>query len=190
MPRVGLSRQQVVEAAARLVDEEGADALSLTRLATQLGVRTPSLYNHIGGLDDLRRALGLRVADALAEVGRQAAMGKAGLDALIAVADAFREEVKAHPHTYAYGQVARPDDEEWSRRSWRAVEPILAILAGYGIEGEEAIHAARSLRAAIHGFVMLEIAGGFGLDVDVDESYRALVALLDAGLSRSGKPAV
>ena len=109
-------------------------------------------------------------------------MGRAGRDALVAVGDAFRRVVKAHPATYALAQVARNDDEEWKRRTWAGVEPVLAILVGYGIEGEAAIHAARSLRAATFGFVTLELAGGFGLAEDPDDSYRYLVETLDAGL--------
>ena len=182
MPRVGLSKQRVVDAAARMVDSEGLAALTLNRLAAELGVRTPSLYKHIGGLEDLRRELGLRAADIVAEACRSAAMGRAGRDALVAVGDAFRRVVKAHPATYALAQVARNDDEEWKRRTWAGVEPVLAILVGYGIEGEAAIHAARSLRAATFGFVTLELAGGFGLAEDPDDSYRYLVETLDAGL--------
>src|SRR5260221_8231667 len=43
--RAGLDRSTVVEAAAKLVDEEGIEQLTLGRLAERLGVRTPSLYN-------------------------------------------------------------------------------------------------------------------------------------------------
>ncbi|MGZ3638658.1 MAG: TetR family transcriptional regulator, partial [Ktedonobacterales bacterium] len=49
--RVGLDQEAVIQAAADLVDAEGLDALSLARLAEKLGVRTPSLYNHISSLD-------------------------------------------------------------------------------------------------------------------------------------------
>src|SRR5919108_4531499 len=55
--RVGLDQATVVEAAARLVDEEGIDQLTLGRLAERLGVRTPSLYNHVAGLPGLKRDL-------------------------------------------------------------------------------------------------------------------------------------
>ncbi|MGZ3714794.1 MAG: TetR family transcriptional regulator, partial [Ktedonobacterales bacterium] len=55
--RAGLDQEAVIQAAADLVDAEGMDALSLARLAETLGVRTPSLYNHISSLDGVRHAL-------------------------------------------------------------------------------------------------------------------------------------
>ncbi|MDX6723503.1 MAG: hypothetical protein QOD73_1907, partial [Solirubrobacteraceae bacterium] len=63
-----------------------------------------------------------------------------------------------------------------------AVEVMLAILRGYGLEGDEAIHGARALRSALHGFVSLEVAGGFGLPVALDESFDRMVAALARGI--------
>ena len=57
--RMGLAKASVVEAAAKLIDEEGIAQLSLGHLAERLGVRTPSLYNHIAGLPGLKRDLSL-----------------------------------------------------------------------------------------------------------------------------------
>jgi hypothetical protein len=56
------------------------------------------------------------------------------------------------------------------------------VLRGYGIEGEDALHATRMIRAALHGFVLLEAVGGFALDLSVDESFTRLIATLDRGL--------
>jgi Tetracyclin repressor-like, C-terminal domain len=63
------------------------------------------------------------------------------------------------------------------------VEPILAVLRGYTLEGEPAIHAVRAIRSALHGFVSLEREGGFGLPIDIDDSYNNLVTMLAAGLA-------
>jgi hypothetical protein len=64
----------------------------------------------------------------------------------------------------------------------RALQPVLAVLAGYGLQGDAAIHAARTLRSALHGFVELERLNGFGIDVDLDRSYGWMVAALSAGM--------
>ena len=63
-----------------------------------------------------------------------------------------------------------------------AVDVVLAVLRGYGLEGDDAIHAARAVRSALHGFVALEAAGGFGIPVDLDESYARMVRALARGL--------
>ena len=76
--RVGLDQATVVEAAAKLVDEEGLDQLSLGRLAVHLGVRTPSLYNHVAGLPGLKHDLALFCSRAACGIWRQWMRASAG----------------------------------------------------------------------------------------------------------------
>jgi AcrR family transcriptional regulator len=179
MPRAGLDRDRVVTTAAALADERGLSALTLSGLAERLGVRPPSLYAHVGGLDELRRELAADGTRRLSEKLADAAAGRAGSEALAAIADAYRAFAAAHPGRYAALQPAG-DREDPSAR--RIVSLLVAVLEGYGYAGEDAIHAVRAVRAALHGFVTLERDGGFGLAVDIEESFHRLVALLDDGL--------
>lgn len=183
--RRGLTGQVVVDAAAAVVESEGTSALTLSRVARELGVKPPSLYNHVAGLETLRRDVALLAIEDLGTRLGTAAMGRTGRDALRAIAADFRAYASAHPGLYELTTRARPDDEEYATASMRPVEPILAILRGYDLDEEEAIHAARTLRAALHGFVSLESIGGFGLDVDVDESFAWLVERLADALESS-----
>ena len=77
----------------------------------------------------------------------------------------------------------RTDDEEHTAASQEALDVVFAVMRGYGIEGADAVHAIRALRASLHGFVALEAAGGFGMPEDVDESFRRLVDGIDASLA-------
>ncbi len=170
-----LTKDAVVDAAVAVVDAEGVGELTLSRVARALRIKPPSLYNHVDGLDALRREVALR---AIADLGHrlgEAAMGRAGREALHAIAAEFRTYANAHPGLYELSARARPDDAEYAAASMRPVEPVLAILRSYDLEGEAAIHAARGLRSALHGFVSLENLGGFGLDVDVEASFSWLV---------------
>lgn len=189
MPRAGLDADAVVDAAARLADAEGLEAVTLARLAAVLGVRAPSLYAHVDGLEDLRRRLGARGARELAEALARAAAGRAGSDALHAVADAYRAYAHAHPGSYAAAQRSRElsRSAEAAAAAGASVEVVLAVLRGYGLEGDDAVHATRVIRAALHGFVVLEAVNGFAIDLPVEESYRRLVAALDAGLRSSAE---
>jgi hypothetical protein len=64
------------------------------------------------------------------------------------------------------------------------------VLRGYGLDGDDLIDATRAVRSAVHGFVALEIAGGFGLPQDVDRSFDRLIEMLDKGLqNRVAAPA-
>jgi AcrR family transcriptional regulator len=182
MPRSGLDAEAVVTAAAALADADGLAGLTLARLAATLGIRTPSLYAHVDGLDDLRARLGARGARALAACLQAGAAGRARGDALRAVAHAYRAYAHAHPGTYAAMQIVS-DSEEFEAAGTEIVGLIVAVLRGYGLEGEPAIHAVRAIRSALHGFVSLEREGGFGLPVAIDDSFDALLTMLDAGLA-------
>jgi len=183
MPRAGLSTAAVVAAAADIADAEGLDRLTLARVAAAAGVRTPSLYNHVESLDDVRRRVALLALRDLADALRDAAVGRAGDDALAAMADAYRAYARRHPGRYAATQRAPAEgDEEMRTAAAGAVDVVLAILRGYGLEGDDAIHAARAVRSALHGFVTLETGGGFGIPVDLDESYARMVRALARGL--------
>ena len=75
MSRHGLDRATIVAAAVDLVNREGREALSLTRLAQELGVQTPSLYNHIDGLPALLDALARQNSQNMADCLTTAAVG-------------------------------------------------------------------------------------------------------------------
>jgi AcrR family transcriptional regulator len=188
MPRVGLDAEAVVAAAAELADAEGLHELTLARLAERLGVRPPSLYAHVGGLADLRTRLAVRGARELTAALQAAAAGRARADALRAVADAYRAYAHAHPGSYAATQRApgtEPDaaDGEYFTAAAHLVGVLVAVLRGYQLHDDDAIHGVRMVRAALHGFVSLEREGGFAMPVDLEESYRRLVQTLDHGLA-------
>jgi AcrR family transcriptional regulator len=180
MPRAGLGPDAVVAAAAELADADGLEAVTLARVAERLGVRSPSLYAHVGGLPDLRRRLAARGARELGAELQAAAAGRAGRDALAAVADVYRRYARDHPGTYAAMQRA-PDVRDVEAAA-HAVGVVVAVLRGYGLEGDEAIHATRIVRAALHGFAALESAEGFGIDLPPDETFARLIDTLDRGL--------
>lgn len=184
--RVGINLDAVVRAAAKIADDEGWDALTLARVAGKLRVRSPSLYNHVGGLKALRRELELLVMRELNTALTRATIGKSRDDAVRALAVAYRAFVKRHPGTYAATMVAAPkNDPAVEAAAGQIVETLLSVLSGYGLDRREGIHAIRAMRSAVHGFAALEIAGGFGIPLDVDKSFDWLVSSLLKGLSSS-----
>lgn len=184
--RIRLDKQTVVQAAADLVNQEGVEALSLSRLAERLGIQTPSLYNHVDGLSGLRRELALLNARSLGACFANAAIGKAGADAVMAVAQAYRAYIKASPGLYLASLrssgTQTPVDEELQQVEARTLQVALAVMASLGLQGDDAVHAVRGLRSVVHGFATLEAAGGFGMPLDCDESFRRLIQVLIRGL--------
>ena len=73
-------------------------------------------------------------------------------------------------------------DGETAAAAGRLIEVFAAVLRGYGLQGDEAIHGVRLVRSALHGFVSLESDGGFGMPISLEDTYQRLIAMLDRGL--------
>jgi AcrR family transcriptional regulator len=182
VPRAGLSEDRVVEQAEILADE-GAP-VTLVELARRLGVQVPSLYKHVAGADDLQRLVSIRAKNELADVLARAAVGKAGSDALAALAYAYRDWAVAHPGRYATTlRAPNAGDPQDVAAGSRAIQVIFDALGGYGLDDLELIDATRIIRATLHGFVSLDSAGAFALP-DLDRSFARLIAVLGLSLEQ------
>ena len=187
MPRAGLTREAVVAEAARIADEVGYERLTLAAVAERFGVAVPSLYKHVDGLSALRRELTVLAIGELG-VALEGAVREAE-EGVRAIATAYRDFARSHPGRYAATiRAVDPADAEAAAASDAVLGTVLSVLSAYGLTGADAIDATRALRAALHGFVALEAAGGFGLPQDVDRSFDRLVDMLDAAM-RAWTPA-
>lgn len=99
--RVGLTAQRLTEGAAELADESGFENVTASALARRFGVSVASLYAHVRNLDELRVRVTALALTELAAREAEAIGGRAGKDALIALADAFRDYALDHPGRYA-----------------------------------------------------------------------------------------
>jgi len=182
--KLGVTLQDVVDAAEEVADQEGLEALTLSAVARKVGVRSPSLYAHVDGLSGLRRDLALRAARELEGALAEAVQGRTGVEALRSLARAYRTFARNRPGLYAAAQRAvRPgEDDELYEALAAAVAPAVGALAEAGVRRDDLIHLTRGIRSALHGFVELERASGFGMPESVDESFDRLVDLLVTGV--------
>lgn len=188
--RKSLSRETVVAAATELVDREGVDNLSLTRIAGSLGVTQPALYKHVDDVHDLLRELALRARLMLLERVTRAAVGLSGDRAVHAVADAWRSFVHEHPGLYqATDRHPLAGYAELERAVADIVDVLRKVLSAYSLSKVDLEHGAWSLRSAVHGFVALESEGGHPAPMDLDDSFRRLVELLCSGYRQAGERA-
>ncbi|MDM7830723.1 TetR-like C-terminal domain-containing protein [Cellulomonas edaphi] len=170
-----------------VVDADGWPGLTLAAVAGRAGVAVPSLYKHVAGLPGLR----LDVARACVEqltAALVAGRGEAtGARALRAMAGATRGFALAHPGRYlaTQGGWARdPEADEVRRAGAATVQLLLEAVSQMRVPVDRRIDAVRSVRAAVHGFAVLELDGGFGMPEDVEASFAYLVDHLVAGLER------
>ncbi|NBU64296.1 MAG: TetR/AcrR family transcriptional regulator [Chloroflexia bacterium] len=181
----GITRTQVIDCAATLVNNHGFAALSLAQIASQTGVKVPSLYNYVTGIDDVRLALATRGAQAILAVVVHAAVGRAGGEAIMAVALAYRTYIVRNPGVYAATIQPNNPDPDFLHANGELLRVLTQILAPYHLSAHDLIHALRGLRSVVHGFATLEISGGFGMPVDLDASFAQMVQTFIGGLTRS-----
>src|SRR6202034_1021221 len=188
-PRGGrLSREVIVNAALTFLDREGWDALTINALATQLGTKGPSLYNHVDSLEDLRRAVRIRVIDDIITMLSRVGEGRERDDAVLVMASAYRSYAHHHPGRYsAFTRMPLGgDDPEYTAATRGAAAPVIAVLSSYGLDIEQAFYAALEFWSALHGFVLLEMTGVMD-DIDTDSLFSDMVLRLAAGMAlRSG----
>lgn len=172
----------LIATAAQLIEAEGADALSLSKLAGEFGVRAPSLYRHVANKAALLTAVNLHTLRRLFtefDAALAAEDGNATAQ-LLAIADALRDFAHANPRAYVMAMTAppgegRPDEEILLN----LVLPIQTRMAA--LVGEEAsLPALRGLLALVHGFIMLEVHEQLQRGGDLDDAFqRALSAYLN-----------
>jgi AcrR family transcriptional regulator len=173
---------EVVAAARRLLEEEGAGALTMRRLAEQLGIKAPSLYKHLPDKAALEAAIiatgleeaAVRFEQAVdsATTGGDAAGG--GSAAISALAAAYREFALAHPHLYRLMHNGPlPRQHLPAGVEDRAAAPVMRVA------GSRA--RARALWAFAHGMVMLELDQRFLPDADLDAAWEAGITAFQTG---------
>src|ERR1700721_1470840 len=138
-----LSRDGIVDGALAFLDREGWDSLTINALATQLGTKGPSLYNHVDSLEDLRRAVRIRVIDDIITMLNRVGEGRSRDDAVLVMAGAYRSYAPHHPGRYsAFTRMPLGgDDPEYTAATRAAAAPGIAVLSSYGLGAAGAFHA-------------------------------------------------
>ncbi|GHJ45176.1 TetR family transcriptional regulator [Catellatospora sp. TT07R-123] len=166
MPRPSqalLSRQRIVETAARLIDADGLETFSTRRLAAELGVRGPSLYNHFAGKDEILDA----VADAvIAEVDVTVFATHGWREALLGWGTSYRDALAEHPNIVPYlaqGPGRRP-------AALAMADAVYGGLVKAGWPPARATHIGAVMRYLVAGSALGSFARGF---VEDPELYAA-----------------
>ena len=178
-----LSRSLVVDMAARIADAEGIDAVTLSRIANDAGVKQPALYRHVTGIAELHMLLSLRARELLVDVLTSAIDSRTRDEAVLAAAQAWRTFVQQHPGLYtATDRVPSIGDADIELSLGRVVATLTSSLDGYSLSSSQRAHCARSLRSALHGFCVLEKDNGHPEPFAIDSSLTQLVELFCRGI--------
>lgn len=157
-------RDEILDVATTVLEEQGPDALTMRELATRMGIRAPSLYKHVSDKADILAGLQERALLGLA------AHLEAAVPGLGPLAAAYRSWARAHPRLYELATRKPLDRDGLAAGVESAASAPLVAAAG----GDE--HLARALWAMAHGLVDLELSGRFPPGVDLDATWRTALS--------------
>ncbi|MEV5315178.1 MULTISPECIES: TetR/AcrR family transcriptional regulator [unclassified Streptomyces] len=173
-----------MEAAARLLADEGPQALTTRRLAAAVGSSTTAVYTHFGGMDDLVRAM---VHEGFARLDRRMSEVTASGDPVADIAAlglAYRDNAREHRHLYGvmFGGVGfggfslTEEDQQHGRYTLEPVARAVsaAMAAGRFQEGDARL-VAHQMWIALHGLATLELGGFLVRPYDADRCFAAQV---------------
>jgi AcrR family transcriptional regulator len=172
--RAKLSHDRVIEAALRIMDEEGLDAVSMRRVAHELGVEAMSLYHHVGDKDELLDGICERV---MGDFEFPELTGDWAQDCR-AGARAWRRLMQKHPEVIEL--FARQRGPASTVESMRPTEYALRLFRESGLSDRDVAQAFHAFGGYIQGFVVMErgsIAGG--TDAAHVKASQALAESLD-----------
>jgi AcrR family transcriptional regulator len=189
MVRAGLTPERLALAGAELADEVGFDQVTVSALARRFDVKVASLYSHVKNSHDLKTRIALVALEELADRGAAALAGRAGKDALTALANVYRDYAREHPGRYDAARFRLDPEAAAASAGRRHSAMSRAVLRGYDLTEPDQTHAVRLLGSVFHGYVSLEAAGGFSHSApDSQESWSRILDALDA-LLRNWPPA-
>ncbi|MEV5545731.1 WHG domain-containing protein [Streptomyces sp. NPDC052309] len=181
MARAGLTTARLVQAGADMADEVGFDQVTVSALARRFDVKVASLYSHVKNSHDLKTGIAMLALEELADRGASALAGRAGKDALTALANVYRDYAREHPGRYAAAQLRLDPEAAAASAGGRHAQMTRAILRGYDLTEPDQTHAVRLLGSVFHGYVSLESSGGFSHSApDSQETWSRILDALDA----------
>ncbi|WGS45453.1 TetR/AcrR family transcriptional regulator [Burkholderia sp. JSH-S8] len=183
MARAGLTVDRLVEAGAKLADEAGFEHVTGAALARGFNVKLASLYSHIPSLDDLKARIALFALKELTDRATDALAGRTGKDALVALANVYREYARVHPGRFAAARYPVSHERAAASEGPRLASMTAAVLRSYDIPDTEQVHAIRLLGGFFMGYATLEGSGSFSHSApDATSSWLRSLDALDVTL--------
>ena len=189
--RPGLTREAVVARALEIGNAEGLDAVSLRRLAQELGVTPMALYRHVRDKQDLINAMTEVVLDGIdTTAGLRPEM--TWTERLRLAIDNYKEQIDARPLALPLSIAYTGDGSAGPRGFWKMLEDLLAILLDAGFGRREAIVQIRMISNLLAGYLLLLQQGvpsdGQPLDAHQMDLLKRRLVLAQLSLPRDEFP--
>lgn len=183
MARMGLDKNAIIYRAAQLANDVGLENITLKALANDLNIQPPSLYNHIGGLEDLKKELMFYGWHQVEEQIIGAVAGISGYDAIEIICRTFLEYTTTNPGIFnAMLWYNKFENDESQNATTKIFSVAFKILSSLNISQENSEHLIRTFRSFLEGFALLVNHNAFGNPISINDSFELSLKVLIAGL--------
>ena len=183
MSKNNISDEVIIETSAKLVNEVGLDNLSLKMIAEELNIKSPSLYNHISSLDEVKQRLMVYGWRKMEEKIIDSAVGVTGYEALKNMCNAFYDYATNNKGVFTamlwYNKYENIEKEHATARLFNIVFKVMQPL---NITDENINHIIRTLRSFLEGFSLLVNNNAFGNPVSIKESFDLSLEIIMNGI--------
>ena len=184
-PRAGITHEEIVKTAIEIANTDGLKEVTMANLAKNLRIKSPSLYNHISGLQELMDILTLQAMEELYSRWKNAVLHLEKKEAILALSEVYLSYAREQPGLYELTiESSIKKGENIQTLSNQMIELLTEVLTPYELKGEDTIHAIRGLRSILHGFASIESKKGFGMTIDLNRSFYYLITTFIEGLEK------
>ena len=183
MSKNNISDELIIITSARLSNEVGLNNLSLKMIAEELNIKSPSLYNHISSLDDIKEKLMIYGWKELGEKATESAVGVAGYKALRNMCYAFYDYATNNKGVFtAMLWYNKFESEEKNEATTKLFSLLFRVLQPLNISDNNIEHIIRTLRGFLEGFALLVNNNAFGNPISIKESFDLSLDIIFNGM--------
>lgn len=189
MQKINIRTEDIIKVAAKISNRIGLSNLSLKDIAEELNIKSPSLYNHISSLDEIKRMLMIYGWKQIEEEMIDSVIGYAGYDALENMCYSFYQYATENKGVFSamlwYNKFESIENKNATLKSF---EMMFKILRPLSISEDNINHIIRTLRSFLEGFALLVNNDSFGNPISIEESFKVSLEIIINGIkSLEGK---
>jgi len=171
-----MNKTEIILESVKIANEKGLHSLTVAALAKSFQVKPPSLYKHIKNLQEVHDELGILCMQELIGLIQAEGFARSGDDALRQFCISSRQYALFNPGLYrAMQQTHVHKSARYQKTAEALMEMLAKLVSYYDIKKQNHIHTIRHLRCLLHGFIDLELQGGFGMPDEIDLSFELAI---------------
>jgi len=183
MPKNNISDELIIETAALISNKVGLENLSLKMIAEELNIKSPSLYNHISSLSNIKERLMIYGWKQVENKMIESAVGVSGYKALKNMCYAFYDYTTNNKGVFtAMLWYNKYDNEEKDNTTKRLFDMLFRVMKSLNINDDNINHTIRTLRSFLEGFSLLVNNNAFGNPISIKESFDLSLEIIMNGI--------